>query len=99
VVLHNVRGALNVDAGSGNLEIEGKVSESWQLQTGSGSIHLNVGNSSFVLNAETNSGSIQCTLPVTGIGRSGNPHISGIVGDGGPVLSVKTGSGDIHIQS
>jgi DUF4097 and DUF4098 domain-containing protein YvlB len=60
------------------------------------------GNSAFDADIHTSSGTVEVESPVemTVQGRVEEAHknIRGKVRGGGPLLSVRTGSGDIHIQ-
>jgi DUF4097 and DUF4098 domain-containing protein YvlB len=94
-------GALRAHTGSGRIRVQGEQSGRWELQTGSGSIDLDLpSNASFDLNAHTGSGGIDVDYPMTVQGRvKVNRHeVNGKVGTGNHVLSARTGSGHIHIQ-
>jgi hypothetical protein len=98
-----VQGAFRGETGSGDITAEGTQSGSWELHTGSGNVHVHLPpNAAFDADISTSSGSLDVGSPVemTVQGRIGEPHksIQGKVRGGGPLLRVRTGSGDIHIE-
>jgi Putative adhesin len=96
--LHGLSGALKASTGSGDIEAEGSPTADWKLSTGSGSIRLGVGNAHFNLDADTGSGSINVTQPITMQGSLNHHHVAGVVNGGGPTIRANTGSGDIQIR-
>ena len=94
-----VSGALKAGTGSGDVEIQGTPTSEWKLDTGSGSIRLTLGNGAkFNLNAETGSGNVHLSQPITMQGDLNKHHIIGSVNGGGPTIKAETGSGNITIQ-
>jgi DUF4097 and DUF4098 domain-containing protein YvlB len=61
-------------------------------------VRLVVGNAHFNLDADTGSGSINVSQPITMQGSLNKHHVSGVVNGGGPTIRVGTGSGDIQIR-
>jgi hypothetical protein len=103
VTVRGVQGGLRADAGSGDITAEGKQTGAWEIRTGSGNVHVRLpGDSAFEADIHTSSGTIEVESPIemTVQGRVEEAHknIRGKVRGGGPLLSVRTGSGDIHIQ-
>ena len=97
--LHGLSGALKAGTGSGDIEADGQPTADWKLSTGSGSIQLGVGSSArFNLDADTGSGSINVTQPITMQGSLNRHHVTGVVNGGGPTIRANTGSGDIQIK-
>jgi len=96
----NVRGGLRMQTGSGGIEVQGEQTGRWDLQTGSGGIDIDLPqNASFDLSAHTGSGGIDLGFPMTVQGRiDSRRDLSGRVGNGGPMISARTGSGSIRIQ-
>jgi DUF4097 and DUF4098 domain-containing protein YvlB len=96
--LQGLASALKASTGSGDIEAQGQPTADWKLTTGSGSVHLIVGNAHFNLDADTGSGSINLSQPITMQGSLNRHHVSGPVNGGGPTIRVGTGSGDIQIK-
>jgi len=96
--LNGLSGALKASTGSGDIEAAGQPTADWKLSTGSGSVRLVVGNAHFNLDADTGSGSINVSQPITMQGSLNRHHVSGVVNGGGPTIRVGTGSGDIQIK-
>jgi hypothetical protein len=96
--LHGLSSALKASTGSGDIEADGQPSTDWKVSTGSGSIRLTVGNAHFNLDADTGSGTINVTQPITMQGSLNRHHVSGVVNGGGPTIRANTGSGDIQIK-
>ncbi|HKR96234.1 MAG TPA: DUF4097 family beta strand repeat-containing protein [Candidatus Angelobacter sp.] len=99
VKLYGVKGGLRASAGSGDIHAEGEPTSDWQLGAGSGNITLRVpSQASFNIDARTSSGSLKVNHPVTMQGSLSHNHIQGKVGNGGVLLDVHTGSGDIEVD-
>jgi Putative adhesin len=103
VTARGIEGAFHAEAGSGDITAEGTQSGAWEIRTGSGNVHLRLpGNAAFDANISTSSGTVDINAPVemTVQGRveESRKSIRGKVRGGGPLLSVRTGSGDIHVQ-
>ena len=96
--LQGLSGALKASTGSGDIEAAGQPTSDWRLSTGSGSVRLIVGNARFNFDAETGSGSINVSQPITMQGSLNRHHVSGVVNGGGPTIKVGTGSGDIQVK-
>jgi hypothetical protein len=96
--LEGVSGALKASTGSGDIEAAGQPTSDWKVSTGSGSVRLIIGNAHFNLDADTGSGSINVSQPITMQGSLNRHHVSGVVNGGGPTIRVGTGSGDIQIK-
>lgn len=99
VKLRGVKGSLRAETGSGDIEAEGEIAHDWRLGAGSGNIRLKVpSQASFNLDARTSSGTLKVNHPVTMQGTMSRNHIQGKVGNGGVLLEVHTGSGDIYVD-
>jgi hypothetical protein len=98
-----VQGGFHGETGSGDVTAEGTQTGSWEIRTGSGNVHVRLpANAAFDADISTSSGTVDVGEPIemTVQGRVGDTHkqIHGKVHGGGPLLRVRTGSGDIHIQ-
>jgi len=98
VELKEIHGALHAGTGSGDIKISGSPAGDWKLGTGSGSIEFWPGNSGFVLDASTGSGSVHSDHEITVQGSFDRHHVTGKIGGGGPTVRIETGSGDVRIH-
>jgi len=100
IKLHGVKGGLRADAGSGNIQAEGEPTSDWRLGAGSGNITLRIPTqASFNIDARTSSGTLKLNNhQVTTQGTLARNHIQGKVGNGGVLLDIHTGSGDIELE-
>lgn len=103
ITARGVQGGFHGETGSGDVVAEGTQSGSWEIHTGSGNVHVKLpGNAAFDADVATSSGSVDMGAPVeiTVQGRVGEARkqIRGKVRGGGPLLRVRTGSGDIHVE-
>lgn len=98
-----VHGAFRAEAGSGDITAEGTQTGEWEIRTGSGNVHVRLpADAAFDADIATSSGTLDVDKPITTTiqGRVNDSHktIVGKVHGGGPLLSLRTGSGDIHIE-
>jgi hypothetical protein len=103
VTVRGIQGAFRGEAGSGDITAEGTQMGGWEIRTGSGNIRVRLpANAAFDANLSTSSGTLDIDAPITMTvqGRVQETHkqIVGKVRGGGPLLTLRTGSGDIHIQ-
>lgn len=99
VRLYGVRGGLRAETGSGDIQAEGEATHDWRLGAGSGNVTLRLpASASFDLDARTSSGTLRLNRQVTTQGVISKNHIQGKVGNGGVMLDVHTGSGDIALD-
>jgi len=99
VKLRGVKGGLRVETGSGDIHVDGQPTGDWRASAGSGNIELRVPSStSFNIDAKTSSGTLKVNRPVTMQGNLGKNHVQGKVGNGGVLLDLHTGSGDIQVD-
>lgn len=99
IELSGVNGSLRVGTGSGNISAQGSPAGDWTLHTGSGTITLQLpAHASFDLDAHTDSGSVASRLPLTMQGTVKRGTLQGKVGNGGPRLELRAGSGNIQID-
>ena len=103
IEVRGVQGALHLEAGSGDVTAEGTQKGTWEVRTGSGDVRLRLpSNAAFDADISTSSGTVDIDAPVETTVQGRVPEerksIRGKVRGGGPLLSVRTGSGDIQIQ-
>lgn len=103
VTARGIQGSFHGETGSGDITAEGTQSGPWEIHTGSGNVRVHLpSNAGFDADISTSSGSIDVGAPVEMMvqGRVGESHksIHGKARGGGPLLRVRTGSGDIHIE-
>ena len=99
VKLRGVKGGLRAETGSGNIQVDGEPTGDWHANAGSGNIDLRVpASTSFNIDARTLSGTLRVNRPVTMQGNLGNKHVQGKVGNGGVLVDLHTGSGDIQVN-
>jgi Putative adhesin len=103
VTVRGIQGAFRAEAGSGDITAEGAQTGGWEIRTGSGNVHVRLpANAAFDADISTSSGTLDIAAPITmtvqGRVQETHKHIAGKVRGGGPLLSLRTGSGDIHIE-
>jgi DUF4097 and DUF4098 domain-containing protein YvlB len=99
VDLHGVRGMVDANTGSGDVNVEGTPGGEWKLSAGSGTIKLQIpSQAGFDLDASTSSGEISLNHTVAVSGTISRHSIHGKAGNGGSLVEVRTGSGNIEID-
>src|SRR5213593_4570646 len=103
IELHQVNGAMRAEAGSGDVRVDGVQKGDWDVKTGSGNVQLKLPEqAAFDIGASTGSGRVVVDHPVTmtlqGDVRHEQRSVRGKVRGGGPLVTVHTGSGDVHID-
>jgi len=103
ITVRGIQGGFRGEAGSGDITAEGTQSGAWEIHTGSGNVHVRLpGSAAFDADISTSSGTIEVNSPlemtVQGRVQESRKQIRGKVRGGGPLLAVRTGSGDIHID-
>jgi Toastrack DUF4097 len=99
VNLNGVRSMVNADTGSGDVDIEGTPGGEWRLSAGSGTIKLRIPREAgFDLDASTSSGDIELSHSVAVSGNISRHSIHGKAGNGGSLVEVRTGSGNIEVD-
>jgi len=99
VRLRGVKGGLRAETGSGDITVDGEPTGDWRVGAGSGNIDLRVPSSaSFNIDARTSSGRLTVNRQVTMQGTFSRNHVQGKVGNGGVLLDLHTGSGDIQVN-
>jgi hypothetical protein len=98
IELRGVRGSLEAQTGSGGINADGDPTGTWLVHTGSGTVTLRFpSDASFDLDAETSSGSVSVSHPITVQGTIGRKQVRGKVHGGGVPVEVRTGSGSVEI--
>ena len=103
ITARGMQGAFRADAGSGDITAEGAQTGAWGIRTGSGNVHVRLpANAAFDADISTSSGTLDVDAPITmtvqGRVQESRKSIHGKVRGGGPLLTLRTGSGDIHIE-
>jgi DUF4097 and DUF4098 domain-containing protein YvlB len=99
VKLRGVNGSLKAETGSGDITVDGNPTGDWRVGAGSGNIDLKIPSAaSFNLDARTSSGTLRLNHQVTMQGTFSRNHVQGKVGNGGVLVDLHTGSGDIHVD-
>ena len=98
VEIKDIHGSFHGQTGSGNIKATGTPSAPWTLETGSGDIEISAGNAPLTLDASTGSGSVATDHEMLVKGSLDHHHITGNLNGGGPLVRVKTGSGDIRVH-
>ena len=103
ITARGIQGAFRCEAGSGDITAEGTMAGAWEIRTGSGNVHVRLpAEAAFDANISTSSGTLDVDAPITmtvqGRVNDTRKSINGKVRGGGPLLTLRTGSGDIHIQ-
>ncbi len=103
ITVRGIQGAFRGEAGSGDITAEGTQTGAWVIRTGSGNVRVRLpANAAFDADLSTSSGTLDVDAPVTmtvqGRVQETRKSIVGKVRGGGPLLTLRTGSGDIHIE-
>ena len=101
IKIHGLNGGLMARSGSGEIQADGHLTGAANLSSGSGGIHLHLTpDAHFNLEASTGSGDIRVNFPgAPQQGDNSRHHLTAPINGGGPPLEVRTGSGDVEIDS
>jgi hypothetical protein len=98
IELGGVRGSLEAQTGSGGIHADGDPTGSWNVHTGSGTVELRFpSEAAYDLDAETSSGSVSVSQPITVQGNISKKQVKGKVHGGGVPVEIRTGSGSVEI--
>jgi DUF4097 and DUF4098 domain-containing protein YvlB len=103
ITVNGINGGFHAESGSGNIHGNGLPGNMWNIRTGSGNVDLRIpSDASFDVDVSASSGSVTLGHPVTttvqGRVQESRKSVVGKVGNGGPVVSVHTGSGDVRVE-
>jgi len=99
IVLRGAKGAVHAHTGSGDVEARGVQRGEWHLRTGSGNVTVELpAGAGFELDAHSGSGTIQTDREIAVQGTLSRRDIHGKAGGGGPLLELKTSSGNIYLR-
>jgi len=103
ITVNGVNGGFRAEAGSGDIRADGMPKNLWSIHTSSGNVNLRVpGETAFDVDIYSSSGTVVVNHPVTttvqGRVQDSRKSVVGKVRGGGPTISVRTGSGDIHVD-
>jgi DUF4097 and DUF4098 domain-containing protein YvlB len=101
IKVHGFNGSLTARTGSGDIQAAGHLTGPANLASGSGSINLHLTpEAHFNLEASTGSGDIHVNFPgAPEQDDHSRHHLTAPINGGGPPLEVRTGSGDVSIDS
>jgi hypothetical protein len=103
IIVNGIHGGFHAESGSGDIHGNGLPSNMWSIRTGSGNVTLRVpSDANFDVDISSSSGSVTLGHPVTttvqGRVQESRKSVVGKVGNGGPIVSVHTGSGDVRVD-
>src|SRR5882724_9146056 len=103
ITVSGVNGGFRAEAGSGDIRGNGTPKNLWSIRTGSGNVDLRVpSEAGFDVDVSSNSGTVVVDHPVNttvqGRVQEERKSVVGKVRNGGPTISVHTGSGDIRLD-
>ena len=102
IVVSGVNGGFRAEAGSGDIRGNGNPKSLWSIRTGSGNVDLRIPSEvGFDVDISSNSGTVTVDHPVTTTVQGRVQERKSVVGrvrNGGPTISVHTGSGDIRLD-
>lgn len=99
VEVRGLQGELRAGTGSGDIVAEGMPTSEWRLDAGSGNIEVHLpARVGFTLYAHADSGRVKVDRPIAVQGTQSRNEVRGRMGGGGPLLDLRSGSGNIHIQ-
>jgi hypothetical protein len=99
--VHGFNGGLTARTGSGDVEADGRLTAAANLASGSGNVTMHLTpDAHFNLEASTGSGDIHIGFPgAPEQGENSRHHLTAPINGGGAPLEVRTGSGNVVIDS
>jgi Putative adhesin len=99
IILRGANGAVRAHTGSGDVEAHGQQHGDWHLRTGSGNVTVELPpGAGFELDAHSGSGTIQTEREIAVVGTLSHRDVHGKAGGGGPLLELRTSSGNIYLR-
>ncbi len=103
ITVSGINGGFHAEAGSGDIHGKGLPKNMWSVRTGSGDVTLHVpSDAAFDVDISSSSGTVTVGHPVSttiqGRVQGSKKSVVGKVRGGGPMVSVHTGSGDVHVD-
>ena len=99
IVVAGLGTALRARSGSGRIRVAGAPGGAWDLSTGSGGIRIDLPeDAAFEVDARTSSGDVRTEHPVVARDETRRGRLQGTVRGGGPLVTLRTGSGSIAIR-
>jgi predicted transcriptional regulator len=98
IEIKNIHGDFKAQTGSGDIKATGTPSAPWNLVTGSGDIEIWSGDAPITIDGSTGSGTVISDHEMLVKGSLKRNHITGNLNGGGPLVHLRTGSGDIHLH-
>jgi hypothetical protein len=101
IKVHGFNGGIIARTGSGDVEADGKLTAAANLVSGSGNVVMHLTpDAHFNLEASTGSGDIHIGFPgAPEQGENSRHHLTAPINGGGAPLEVRTGSGNVEIDS
>lgn len=99
--VHGFNGGLSARTGSGDVQADGHLTAAANLASGSGNITMHLTpDAHFNLEASTGSGDIRVRFPgAPEQGENSRHHLTAPINGGGAPLEIRTGSGNVEIDS
>jgi hypothetical protein len=99
LAIRGVQGSVNATAASGDISAEGAPTGDWSLSSASGDVQVELSSeAAFDFRARTVSGRISVDHPLSADAEKSRRKMSGKVRGGGPLVSVRTVSGEIDVR-
>lgn len=96
---NGVRGALTAETGSGSITVSGTPLRQWSVETGSGGVTLRLDpDAPCALDLKANSGRVSIRPSLTETEIVSRREVRGKIRGGGPLVRVRSGSGNITID-
>ena len=94
---------LELKTGDGHVDVEvaggSSLAGEWRLETGDGNVTLEIpANLAADVNLHTGDGHIDLDVPVTTEGKVRENEVRGKLNGGGPLMTIRTGDGSIHLR-